>query len=163
MRPTRPLSALLVVGACAFAGYSRNPAATLLTPSGTPPVQPGNGTLTGTLDFGDGTHPATLVMAARVRPGVPVSDFATLQVVGTPSGFNIGASPFLTQLAPGSWIDTLSLPAGPLEWKFVSNGAFDNPPDYGKAGGQDRRKDETSELRMGGELAEWRVFHWAAR
>ncbi len=137
MKTARPLLALLTAGMCALAACSRNPAETLLTRSGTPPVLPGNGALTGQLDFGDGTHPATLVLVARVRPGIPTSEFSTIQVVGTPSGFNIGASPALTQLAPGAWIDTLSLPAGALEWKFVTNGAFDNPPDYGKAGSQE--------------------------
>ena len=107
----------------------------LLTPSGEAP-QPRIGVITGRLDFGDGTFPRTVVLAARVLNCS--SPFSTMQVVGTNTEpvFNIGISPALTQLAPCTWIDTLTIPQGSFEWKFITNGDFDTSPDYGRPGGQ---------------------------
>ncbi len=121
----------LAAGAC-----DPNSNRTLLAPTGELP-QPAIGVISGKLDFGTpGTFPRSLVMIARVKNASFHSSFTTIQVVGTPTGFNIAQSPRLTQLAPGFWVDTTSVPSGTFEWKFVTNGAFDNPPDYGKPGGQ---------------------------
>ncbi len=125
--------ALLVAMAASAAlmGCERNVPGALLLPTG---EQPGSGVLAGTVDFGDGSHPATLVLVARVISCTSI--FSSIQVVGSPTGFNIGQSPQLTPLAPCMWIDTVSVPAGHLEWKFITNGDFDTTPDYGSPGAQ---------------------------
>lgn len=62
------------------------------------------------------------------------SAFSTIQMVGdfTAPPFNIPISPQMTP-GPGacSWTVTVTLPAGTVYFKFVTNGAFDSPPDYG--------------------------------
>jgi hypothetical protein len=62
------------------------------------------------------------------------SAFSTIQMVGdfTTPPFNIPISPQMTPV-PGScaWTITVTLPAGTVYFKFVTNGAFDTPPDYG--------------------------------
>jgi hypothetical protein len=130
-RPTgraRPALALLVL---LLAGCEKNVADTPLAPSGTRPV-PTTGVLTGRVDFGTGTFPATLVLAARVKQPSFQSPNSSIRVTGTNTDpiFNVPASPSLTQLSPGVWVDTLRLKAGPFEWKFVTNEQFDNPSDY---------------------------------
>lgn len=111
---------LLGAGAC-----GRNRAGMLLSPSGTPPGPPAVASITGQLDFGSsGSHPAVLVMVARVR-GTTTSTFNTLELAGSftnptwtvPSA----ANPKLTQLAPKVWADTLVVPTGAIQWKFVGD------------------------------------------
>ncbi len=62
------------------------------------------------------------------------SAFSTIQMVGdfTTPPFNIPVSPQMTPV-PGScaWTVTVTLPAGTVFFKFVTNGNFDTPPDYG--------------------------------
>ena len=62
------------------------------------------------------------------------SAFSTIQMVGdfTTPPFNIPISPQMTPV-PGScsWTVTVTLPAGTVFFKFVTNGNFDTPPDYG--------------------------------
>jgi hypothetical protein len=116
---------LLAAGAC-----GRNHAGTLLAPTGTPPGPPAVAGIKGVLDFGSpGTHPAALVLVARVR-GTASSAFGTMEIAGsfcTPAWTPGGAGdPFFTQLAPSVWVDTLTVPAGNLQWKFVGNSNWSN-------------------------------------
>lgn len=77
---------------------------------------------TGVTDIGD------LVLAAAA------SAFATIQMTGdfTTPPFNIPASPQMTPV-PGAcaWTVTVDLPAGEVLFKFLTNGNFDEVPDYG--------------------------------
>ncbi len=77
---------------------------------------------TGVTDIGE------LVLTAAT------SAFTTIQMVGdfTTPPFNIPISPQMTPV-PGAcaWTVTVDLPAGPVFFKFVTNGNFDTPPDYG--------------------------------
>jgi hypothetical protein len=59
--------------------------------------------------------------------------FTKIQMVGdftTPS-FSIPDSPELVEGEPCIWKVTVNLKAGPVLFKFVTDGAFDNPQDYG--------------------------------
>jgi hypothetical protein len=112
---------LLGAGAC-----GRNRAGLLLSPSGMPR---GTAAITGQLDFGSpAPHPAVLVLAARVR-GTAASAFSTMELAGdftnptwtVPSAGN----PKLTQIAPKVWADTLVLPSGAIQWKFVGDANWD--------------------------------------
>ncbi|MBI5710742.1 MAG: carboxypeptidase regulatory-like domain-containing protein [Candidatus Eisenbacteria bacterium] len=122
------LGMAFVLGAC-----DKNSLNTLLAPSGTPPVVPGNGAITGKLEFGTGSYPATLVLVAAVKAGAAASQFTSIQAIGSfnQPAWSFASAPHLTQLAPKVWVDTLSLPAGSLEWKFGTNGDWNgNGADY---------------------------------
>ncbi|NNF05360.1 MAG: carboxypeptidase regulatory-like domain-containing protein, partial [Candidatus Eisenbacteria bacterium] len=58
------------------------------------------------------------------------STFATIQLAGDFNAFNLDNAPFMTQMGC-VWTDTLSLTTGTYNLKFVTDGAFDNPMDYG--------------------------------
>jgi hypothetical protein len=128
----------LAIAAALFAlaaGCDTNTSTTLLAPSGTPPRPPSNDRLVGRIEFGTGTYPASLVLVAPVTTGLP-SGFRSIGLSGTlvSAGFTPSAAPKLTQLANGYWIDTLTILAGSVEWKFTTNENFDEDPDYGKPG-----------------------------
>lgn len=141
-RTGRAIAALaLMAGLLALAGCGRNVASFFLAPTGERPV-PATGSVSGTLDFGTpGTYPQSLVLMARVRDPNCVSAYNNIKVVGTNTDpiFNVATAPALTQIAPCVWIDTLTLASaritGTFEWKFVTNNAFDNPPDYSTTDG----------------------------
>ncbi len=141
-RVSRSLAALALLAALfALVGCGRNVATLFLAPSGERPV-PATGAVSGTLDFGTpGTYPQSLVLMARVRDPNCISSYSSIKVVGTNTDpiFNVATAPALTQLAPCVWVDTLTLVAaritGTFEWKFVTNDAFDNPPDYSTTDG----------------------------
>ncbi len=114
---------LLGAGAC-----GRNRAAMLLAPSGTPPGPPAIAAITGLLDFGTpAPHPPVLILVARVRGTTP-SAYASMEMTGsftTPAWTPGGAgNPSFTQLAPKVWVDTLVVPSGRMEWKFVANASW---------------------------------------
>ena len=115
---------LLGAGAC-----GRNRAGLLLSPSGTPPGPPAVAAITGLLDFGSsGSHPAVLVMVARVR-GTDASAYSTMELAGSftipPWTAGGAGNPRLTQLAPKVWVDTLIVPSGHIEWKFLGDSNWD--------------------------------------
>jgi hypothetical protein len=60
------------------------------------------------------------------------SAFTTIQMVGqfTTPPFDIAVSPQMTQ-TDCTWEATIPLTAGSFLFKFVTDGAFDSPPDYG--------------------------------
>lgn len=59
------------------------------------------------------------------------SQFTTIQIAGDFNQFNLSQAPFMTQ-GPGCvWSDTLTLASGLFNMKFVTDGAFDSPRDYG--------------------------------
>ncbi len=116
---------LMGAGAC-----GRNRADMILSPSGQPPAPPAVAAITGQLDFGTpAPHPPVLVMVARIQGATP-STSTTMELAGsflTPAWTPGGAgNPRLTQLAPKAWVDTLTMPSGPIEWKFVINSAWAN-------------------------------------
>jgi len=126
---SRRLAALALAAALA-AGCSRNVDGPLLTPTGERAV-PATGVITGQLTFSGGAHPQALVLFARVSNPTFHSLNTAIHVVGsfnTPA-WTPTAAPNLVQLAPGAWIDTLSLPLGAIQWKFRTNDDWD--PDYG--------------------------------
>lgn len=135
--PLRHTLARLLLGAAAAAclalACSQNKTGAILDPTGER-ILPSNGALSGRVDFGDGTFPATLVMIARVSDCSSI--FSSVQVIGTFTGWSETASPLLTRLAPCVWLDTLSLPAERIIWKFRTNGDWDPTPDYGSPGSQ---------------------------
>jgi len=115
---------LLGTGAC-----GRNRSGLLLSPSGTPPGPPPIAAITGQLDFGSpAPHPAVLVIVARVR-GTVASTFSTMELAGsfTNPAWTLpsAANPKLTQLAPKVWADTLVMPSGSIQWKFVGDSNWD--------------------------------------
>ena len=130
------LAAATVGMAFVLSACDKNALNPLLAPSGTPPVVPGNGAITGKLEFGTGSYPATLVLVAAVKAGAAASQFTSIQAIGSfnEPAWSFASAPNLTQLAPKVWVDTLSLPAGSLEWKFGTNGDWNNNgADYASA------------------------------
>jgi hypothetical protein len=115
----------------AIHGCGDNSRGSLLRPTGVTTV-----TLRGRIDFGDGSHPQSIVLAARRQPGF-VSANTIVRVVGTLTDpqWTIEISPRLTQMTPGIWIDTLRVPAGEMQWKFVTNDNWESPYDYASADG----------------------------
>jgi hypothetical protein len=117
------VAALLGAGAC-----GRNRAGLLLAPSGTPPGPPAVAAITGRLDFGTpAPHPPVLILVARVR-GTASSSYSSMEMTGsftTPTWTPGGAgNPTFQQLAPKVWVDTLVVPSGHMEWKFVANASW---------------------------------------
>lgn len=121
----------LVTGAFLSSGCSENSRRSVLRPTGVVTV-----TLRGRLDFGNGTYPQSLVLAARLVPGFTSSN-TIIRVVGTHTNpqWQIPISPRLTQITPGVWIDTLRVPAGEMQWKFVTNDNWESPYDYASLDG----------------------------
>ncbi len=70
-----------------------------------------------------------------LQPGCR-SQFTTIQLAGDFNAFNLTQAPFLVQGPNCVWTDTLTLAAGTYNMKFVTNGAFDTPKDYGGDEGQ---------------------------
>jgi hypothetical protein len=116
-----------------LAACGKNTATTLLAPSGSRPV-PANSSVSGRVNFGTGSYAKSLVLLAPVRSGIVSSTYASISVTGNlvAAGYVPAAAPTLTQLAPRSWVDTLTiLPGVGLHWKFVTDKNYDSPPDYG--------------------------------
>jgi len=79
------------------------------------------------IDFVNGTNQD--VGTITLVPGCS-SDFTTIQIAGDFNGFNLADAPFMTQVAC-VWTDTLTLSPATYNFKFVTDGSFDNPMDYG--------------------------------
>ncbi len=58
------------------------------------------------------------------------TDFTTIQLVGSFTGWNIGASPFMTLMNACAWSDTIALAVGDHAFKFVTDEDYDDPPSY---------------------------------
>ena len=114
-----PFASLLLVWA-ALTGCERNVAAPLLTPTGERAVA-ATGVLSGRLDFGGGAAPRSIVFFARVPSTGYTSLYSAIQVIGTFTSWNEGGSPHLIQLAPGTWVDTVSVPSGAISWNACSS------------------------------------------
>ncbi len=75
----------------------------------------------------------TDVGTVTLRPGCTTT-VNTIQIVGQfdpDCVFNPACSSFMTNTEGCVWMDTLTVTAGSYLFKFVTNGAFDNPEDYG--------------------------------
>jgi hypothetical protein len=72
------------------------------------------------------------IAAVRLRAGC-VSDHDTIQVAGqmTTPPFDLRVSPYMTQVEGCRWEATLAVTAGTYLMKFVTDGVFDAPDDYG--------------------------------
>jgi hypothetical protein len=71
------------------------------------------------------------VGTVTLQPGC-VSAFDTIQLASDFTSFDLGQAPFMTRTASCEWRDTVTVNAGgPYNMKFVTNGAYDNPKDYG--------------------------------
>jgi hypothetical protein len=78
--------------------------------------------------------PPTGAVLPPPPPGACTSDFTTIQMVGdfTTPPFNIPVSPQMTEADTGCvWTVTVTLNAGTVLFKFVTDGDFDTTPDYG--------------------------------
>ncbi len=61
-----------------------------------------------------------------------LSQFNTIQVAADFTSFTLSQAPFMTQGPNCVWTDTVTVNAGgPYNMKLVTDGAFDNPKDYG--------------------------------
>jgi arabinogalactan endo-1,4-beta-galactosidase len=72
-----------------------------------------------------------------LRFGAPraSSSHATVAVVGDFNAWTV-AAPSMTQVSPCVWTDTLAVTAGCWLFKFVTDGAWDTPLDYGSCDGE---------------------------
>ena len=161
-----------ITGTVAFTGFDSPPypvaSVDLLEAGGTTPlVTQTTDPNTGTFRFDgvpDGTYDLRVTaacFAAAVRTGIAVSGaevnvgaillaegtsaFTTVQLAGDFTSWDLTQAPFLTHLSDCTWADTLVVPAGTYNMKFVTDGAFDTPPDYGG--------DESQTLTLPGEYA----------
>lgn len=99
----------------------------------------GSGVISGTLTFdGAAGGRAARVFALRAYNAACVSAYSTIHVTGTMTNWDTGlwaTTPGMRSLGGCVWYDEVALPSGPLAWKFVTNRAFDAPPDYVGTGG----------------------------
>jgi len=79
------------------------------------------------LDEYDSTYHISLL-------GVP--QFTTIQVVGDFNGWDTGV-PGMIEIEPRVWVDTLSVGSGCHFMKFLTDGVYGTPPDYGTCTAED--------------------------
>lgn len=78
--------------------------------------------------------PPTGAILPPPPPGACISDFTTIQMVGdfTTPAFDFAVGPQMTEADTGCvWTVTVTLNAGPVLFKFGTEGDFDAHPDYG--------------------------------
>ncbi|MBU1698998.1 MAG: carboxypeptidase-like regulatory domain-containing protein [Candidatus Eisenbacteria bacterium] len=123
---------LLVVGACEDAGKD-----TILDPTG------GSAKISGVLTFngqGGTDRPVATIYALGGYDETCATGYSTIHIMGTFNDWNEDlwiTTPGMEYLGGCTWVELLSLVAGPINWKFVTNGAWDNPPDYVSTGSGD--------------------------
>jgi len=125
-------------------GCDKGPVEPELTPTGDKPCLE-TGSLTGSVTVTgiSGSLPYTRVYAILDEDTLCTSAFTAIQVVGnhTSPAFSVTASRVMDRLGGCVWADSLNLvpsqfdaTPGRLQWKFITNRTFDNPPDYGSPG-----------------------------
>jgi hypothetical protein len=109
-----------------------------------PILQPpgGTGSLRGVLTFdgqgGPGLPQAT-VYALSGYDASCQTQFTTIHILGTFNDWDTSlweSTPGMRYLGGCTWTDLLDLPEGTIEWKFVTDKSWDNPPDYVSAGAE---------------------------
>lgn len=155
--PTFPgrkvLSGLLAVCAAAFffglSSCSDSEETLLLDPGGNDPdvIETGDGAIEGVLTF-DGVAGGTeaTVYAVRAYDAGCATAFSTIHMTGTFTNWDTalwGTTPGMRSLGGCVWVDHVELPAARIEWKFVTNRAWDTPPDYAGTGSVQGMSGET--------------------
>jgi hypothetical protein len=98
----------------------------------------GSSELIGTLTFdgqGGPDLPEALVFALEAYNTACATDFSTIHILGTFNDWNPElwtTDPGMENLGGCTWVDEIELPVGALEWKFVTDGGWNN--DYVSAG-----------------------------
>ncbi len=70
--------------------------------------------------------------------GVPCeSEFSAIQVLGEFNDWNLPGVPSMIQVESCVWVDTMVIGHGCYLMKFVTDGGFDSPADYGTCTGED--------------------------
>ncbi|MCK4415071.1 MAG: carboxypeptidase regulatory-like domain-containing protein [Candidatus Eisenbacteria sp.] len=124
--------ALLVAISLTMLACDESEENTILQPPG------GSSELTGTLTFDGGGGPGlpeALIYALAGYSGACATDFSTIHILGTFNDWDTElwtTDPGMTNLGGCTWVDEIELEAGPIEWKFVTDGGWNN--DYVTAG-----------------------------
>ena len=99
-------------------------------------IETGDGSIQGVLTF-DGVAGGTdaTVYALRAYDGSCATEFSYIHLTGTITDpeWNTelwATTPGMRSLGGCVWAEKLPLPAGRIEWKFVTNRSYDNPMDY---------------------------------
>ncbi len=128
-RAIRVAAALIVTAALGWLGAcGDNPKVTRIEGPG------GHGDIVGRVAFQGldaPPYPSARVVVAAPSVGVCQSQFTKIQIAGEFTSWDLTLAPSMTKDQECVWIDTLTIAAGTYLFKFVTDGAFDSPIDYG--------------------------------